>query len=452
MEISRLLRDKSPAEFDLVFDIKADGWFHLLHALGDMPIGAALVFSSIAGRFGNGGQTDYSAANDLLCKSVSSFRTTRPETRGIAIDWTAWGGIGMASRGSIPKMMALAGIDMLPPAIGIPVVRREITAGGAGREIVVAGALGAMLDTPGSSSEPSPVAGAGPMVGHVGVADDDEFVVLADLDPAVQPFLDDHRIEGTPVLPGVMGIEAFAEAAHVLAPGWEVTSIEDVEFLAPFKWYRDEPRRVEVHVRAVPDGDNLVATCRLDGRRALPGQPEQVTSHFTGRVVLSPTEGDLGTMTPPGPPDRRAVAPNAIYDVYFHGPAYQVLAGVWRHGDATVGELATELPANHAADAGSLVTAPRLIELCFQTAGVAELAAAGSLGLPRRIRRLQVAPAATEAKARWAVVTTGEAGGVDAVVIDGEGHVLVRLAGYETVALPGAATAELLAPLEAALR
>ena len=51
----------------------------------------------------------------------------------------------MASRGSIPKMMALAGIDMLPPAIGIPVVRHEITAGGDGGEIVVAGALGAFV-------------------------------------------------------------------------------------------------------------------------------------------------------------------------------------------------------------------------------------------------------------------------------------------------------------------
>ena len=39
------------------------------------------------------------------CKITSSFRTTRPATRGIAIDWTAWGGIGMATRGSIPKMM-----------------------------------------------------------------------------------------------------------------------------------------------------------------------------------------------------------------------------------------------------------------------------------------------------------------------------------------------------------
>ena len=130
MERSHFLPDKDAREFDLVFDVKSDGWFNLLHAIGDMPLGATVAFSSIAGRFGNAGQTDYSAANDLLCKITSSFRTTRPATRGIVIDWTAWGGIGMATRGSIPKMMELAGIDMLPPEAGIPLIRRELTAGG----------------------------------------------------------------------------------------------------------------------------------------------------------------------------------------------------------------------------------------------------------------------------------------------------------------------------------
>ena len=125
LEISHFLPDKPQAEYDLVFDVKADGWFHLLHALGDRHPGTAVVFSSIAGRFGNGGQTDYSAANDLLCKSVSRMRRDGV-TRGIAIDWTAWSGIGMASRGSIPKMMEVAGIDMLPPEHGVPVVRREL--------------------------------------------------------------------------------------------------------------------------------------------------------------------------------------------------------------------------------------------------------------------------------------------------------------------------------------
>ena len=136
LEISRFLKDKEPKEFDLVFDVKADGFFNLLKALGDAPLGATVAFSSIAGRFGNGGQTDYSSANDLLCKLSSSFRTTRPGTRGIALDWTAWGDIGMATRGSIPKMMELAGIDMLPAAAGIPIIRRELVSSSFAGEIV----------------------------------------------------------------------------------------------------------------------------------------------------------------------------------------------------------------------------------------------------------------------------------------------------------------------------
>ena len=126
---------------------------------------------------------------------------------------------------------------------------------------------------------------------------------------------------------------------------------------------------------------------------------------------------------------------------------------MWRDGDATVGELAGE-PAGRATRAGALVAAPRLVELCFQTAGVAQLATDGD-ARPAAAG----APAGGSAggggggSARWAVTTAGEGGGVDAVVVDGEGRVLVRLSGYETVALPGtAAPADVLAPLEAALR
>jgi acyl transferase domain-containing protein/NAD(P)-dependent dehydrogenase (short-subunit alcohol dehydrogenase family)/acyl carrier protein len=81
LERSHSLQDKEPHEFDLVFDVKAGGWYHLWRAIGDMPVQAAVAFSSIAGRFGNAGQTDYSAANDLLCKGASNLRATRKHTR-----------------------------------------------------------------------------------------------------------------------------------------------------------------------------------------------------------------------------------------------------------------------------------------------------------------------------------------------------------------------------------
>ncbi len=127
LEVSRGLPDKEGAEFDLVHDVKADGWFNVLSAADDLPIGATVVFSSVAGRFGNAGQSDYSAANDLLCKVTSSFRRTRPGTRPIALDWSAWGGIGMATRGSTPKIMEMAGVEMLPPEAGVAWIRRELT-------------------------------------------------------------------------------------------------------------------------------------------------------------------------------------------------------------------------------------------------------------------------------------------------------------------------------------
>jgi hypothetical protein len=142
IEISKALNQKDAAQYDLVYDIKADGFFSLLRAANELPIGATVTFSSVAGRFGNAGQTDYSAANDLLCKVTSSLRRTRPETKAIAIDWSAWGGIGMATRGSIPKIMEMAGIEMLPPEAGIPTVRRELTAGGFSGEVLVGGRLG----------------------------------------------------------------------------------------------------------------------------------------------------------------------------------------------------------------------------------------------------------------------------------------------------------------------
>ena len=62
----------------------------------------------------------------------------------MAVDWTAWGGIGMATRGSIPKIMAAAGVDMLPPEAGVAWIRRELATGMPDGEVVVAGALGAL--------------------------------------------------------------------------------------------------------------------------------------------------------------------------------------------------------------------------------------------------------------------------------------------------------------------
>ena len=460
LEISRFLPDKEPREFDLVFDVKADGFFNLLKALGSTPIGATVAFSSVAGRFGNGGQTDYSSANDLLCKLSSSFRTTRPATRGIALDWTAWGDIGMATRGSIPKMMELAGIDMLPAAAGIPIIRRELVSSSFAGEIVEGLRLGILAkewdEAGGLDPAAAPVLPRGPMAGRLAAfLLHGGLVVETDLDPKVQPFLFDHRIDGTPVLPGVMGIESFAEAAAVLVPGFRVAAVEDVDFLAPFKLYRDEPRTVRVEAVLRPSGDAVEAECRLVGRRSLPGQAEpQETVHFRARVRLE--RGDARPETCAAALERggAALAAPEVYAVYFHGPAYQVLESAWKNGSGVIGLLADPLPPNHApADRPTLV-APRLVELAFQTAGVFELGTRGLMGLPLRVERVRAVRAPESAIGRLHAVVTPSSSGdgsYDARVVDADGNLYLAVDGYRTVELPGAASAAALGPFRAAM-
>ena len=123
--------------------------------------------------------------------------------------------------------------------------------------------------------------------------------------------------------------------------------------------------------------------------------------------------------------------------MYFHGPAYQVLASAWRKDDDIIGELAGDLPDNHTPPELPLATRPRLVELCFQTAGAIEMATSGRLGLPARIERVVLSPSQGEGPAFARLAAEGS-GAVDVEVVDKEGRVLVAIEGYATEALPQA--------------
>ena len=448
IEVSHFLPDKEPREFDLVFGVKADGLFNVLHAAGELPLGTVVAFSSVAGRFGNGGQTDYSAANDLQCKVLSSLRRTRPDVRTLAIDWTAWGGIGMATRGSIPKIMAAAGVDMLPAEAGVAWIRRELNTGMPDGEVVVAGALGAMAaefhETGGI--DPACLTVDGPMLGEVVRASvHDGLVVRTTLDPTARPFLDHHRIDGTAVLPGVMGMEAFAEAARVLVPDLHVAAVEDVDFRAPLKFYRDEPRTLTVTALLRPDGDELLAECRLSADRRVPGADQpQPTVYFTGSVRLTSDPPALTGDEAARGDDTAGLTAEQVYRLYFHGPAYQVVGSAWKHGGGAAARFAADLPPQ--VD-GPVLIGPRLVELCFQTVGLLEAGTDGILALPLHVGAVRLAGRPEERAGLVATARRDGHGGFTCTVCDDDGRLVLRLDGYRTVPLPDPPPADVIAAM-----
>ena len=471
VERSRKLENKPFEEFENTFAVKADGFFNLYYALQQSKClpRAVVAFSSVAGRLGNSGQTDYAAANDLLARLALAMRCQRPEMQTLVIDWGAWAEVGMASRGSIPRLMEMAGIEMMKPAEAAPLVLRELASGASG-EVILSGSIGVLLQQTRPDggldleqankalTEGKPIH---TMFSRITGFDLLKGVILeADLDPQTEQYLKDHALNGIPVLPGVMGIEGFSVAARHIASvlgssrgSFRVASLEDIQFLAPFKFYRNEKRRITWKAQAVHNGSGLTAYASLESNSVSKMRPTERLLHFTGKVSLLPGNEPLekAVIEPPHWNGAYKVSAEQIYRLYFHGPSFQVLEGVQRaEGGGVTGKLRTDLPLI-SGDRQTSLTRPALVELCLQTAGIWEAGKTGVLALPGSIGLLklyEVRPSDTAIFAQ--VQPRGENGHLsfDAQVVDSRGRLYLELKDYRTSPLPYAAESSLIEPLK----
>jgi len=152
-------------------------------------------------------------------------------------------------------------------------------------------------------------------------------------------------------------------------------------------------------------------------------------------------------------PEGHIIEAAEIYRLYFHGPAYRVVERMWWDGTRIVGLMATDLGNNHYPPELPTLTSPRLIELCFQTAGIWEMGTRGRMGLPLHIDRVSLGedPARANGRLYAVVMPNPSVGTFDAEIVDVKGNRYLRLSGYRTVEIPNPVNAELLKELQAAM-
>jgi hypothetical protein len=390
-----------------------------------------------------------------------------PGIKTLSIDWGAWAEVGMASRGNIPMLMERAGIEMLKPLEAAPIVQKELENGNGG-EVVIAGALGILeksyddncgLDVKKADDALRMGNPIHSMFSHlVGFDANTGIRLQAEIDPAESTYLLDHAINGVPVLPGVMGIEGFRVAskhiASVLASengGFEVERLENIQFLAPFKFYDNKPRMIIWNAIAHRLSEGIKVEVRLESDITRLGGTVEHTLHFTGNVFLAakvPTSDAVAI--PPKWKKKESVKAKDIYKIYFHGPSFQVLQSAQLSEGKILGEFNKNL-VSVSADEPSLFTTPLLIELCFQTAGLFEAGATGTLALPQSIGTLKIFKQPLNGAAIFAEVKTREMNGkysFDARVVDAKGNVFLELTDYQTSPMPNPAEKDLVEPLK----
>jgi len=139
--------------------------------------------------------------------------------------------------------------------------------------------------------------------------------------------------------------------------------------------------------------------------------------------------------------------------VYFHGPAYQVIEQAWWDENGALGQMARGLPENHLPSGQPLAMAPRLIELCFQTAGLWEMAVQHRMGLPRHVGsvRLYRQPEAGAGPVYAIMPAHAAAEEFQVSVVDAAGVLYMEVSGYRTVTLRENLDPRIFAVAEAAM-
>jgi NAD(P)-dependent dehydrogenase (short-subunit alcohol dehydrogenase family) len=154
----KLLRDKTPESFDRVFGTKVDSALTLTRKLDPKSLKFFTVYASITSRYGNRGQSDYAAANEVLSKLACDLDRRWPG-RVVSLAWGPWSEVGMVA--DLEKHLVARGLKLIEPHVGAGFAVDEFIFGAKGEpEVLVAGGS-EQAGRPGSTAEPAEAVGAG---------------------------------------------------------------------------------------------------------------------------------------------------------------------------------------------------------------------------------------------------------------------------------------------------
>ena len=210
-----------------------------------------------------------------------------------------------------------------------------------------------------------------PLLGAaVELAGSEGYMFTGRLSLRAQPWLADHAVAGTVLLPGTAFVEMAVQAGTAAGCG----RIAELALEAPLVLPADGAVRVQV----VVDGPDASGgrDMRVYARPGEAGGDAAWTRHASGRLIpdLLPDAGLAEEFMIWPPPGAAPLPLEGWYDTlaaggYGYGPSFRGLRAAWRRGDEVFAEVA--LPGDDAASAGSFGLHPALLDAALHAAGLA---------------------------------------------------------------------------------
>ena len=332
----KLLADKTSDSWSRVVETKVLGLLTLQRHLRPESLRFLSVFSSVAGRYGNSGQSDYATANELMNRLCCQLRDQWGGRVNVnALCWGPWGatqfGAGMVTAQTEAKFAA-KGVTLVSAEEGRRLFIEELGRQSTPQVEIVCG-QGAWEQHEAARGQVQVVPPAPPQAGLIGpmlgaavmsTLPMGEQVGTVTID-ARHIYLRQHRIDGVPVLPAAAAMELMADAARSLWPSWKV--VETREFRLTKGVEMKEPTRtLQVVITPPPYGssEGFEVTAALQSELAN-GRP---LVHY--RCVLrleQQVQGEFARASTPHSGQKLSVA-KAYDEFLFHGPCFQVIESI----------------------------------------------------------------------------------------------------------------------------
>ncbi|WP_455772032.1 type I polyketide synthase, partial [Streptomyces microflavus] len=189
------------------------------------------------------------------------------------------------------------------------------------------------------------------------------------------PWLADHAVAGTVLLPGTGFLELTLQAGHHVSCG----TVEELTLEAPL--ILPERGGVDVQLNVGAPDDSGRRELNLHARAQDADSDEPWTRHATGTLASAqqPLGPDAGLSAWP-PAGAEPVEVEGYYDRlaeqgYGYGPAFHGLRAAWRRGDEVFAEVA--LPEEESTEAADYGIHPALMDAALHALGLGVLPTAG---------------------------------------------------------------------------
>ncbi|GAA2938888.1 hypothetical protein GCM10010446_25390 [Streptomyces enissocaesilis] len=373
------LGDKNADSVAKVVDAKLTGLVNVLDVLPAEQLRHLVVFTSVAGVYGNARQTDYALANEALNRFACAWQAAHPSCRVAAMAWGPWRG-GMASPG-IQEIFVQHGIPLLTREEGCRYFVEQMSPEHTGDLMTVMGPIEPVFRRRGSL----PPRGV---------------VLQRDLSSmATEPVLLDHRIDGHPVLPMTAALGWCIATVEGLHEGHPVTGCRDFTIRNGLVFDSSHPREARVAVNRRGDAFHV----DIRDARAASGPPRYEGDLILSESARQPSRRKL----PAGLPDGPITEMHPAYgdEFLFHGPLLHGLGHPVEETDTAL-TLPAQLPEPDLAQGAysGVLYHPAPADLLLQSAALLGRRRFGHRCLPVAVKRVDLYAPLPDGERFWIVV------------------------------------------------